>query len=56
MKCLDCGNEEKFYAINEDIDLVTYRDGEVSDAYSVVRTETGVECAVETCRSENVKE
>jgi hypothetical protein len=56
MKCFDCGNEERFYAIYEDIDLVTYSNGKVSDAYSVVRTETGTECAIDECRSKNVGE
>lgn len=56
MKCFECGNEEKFYTSYEDIDLVTYSNGRVSDAYSVVRTETSTECAVDTCRSMNVGE
>jgi len=56
MKCFDCGNTEKFYAIYEDIDLVTYSNGKVSDAYSVVRTEVGTECAIDKCRSKNVGE
>jgi hypothetical protein len=56
MKCFECGNEEKFYTSYEDIDLVTYSNGRASDAYSVVRTETSTECAVDTCRSMNVGE
>lgn len=56
MKCFDCGNKERFYVLYEDIDLVTYNNEKVSDAYSVVRTETSTECAIDKCRSKNVGE